>query len=78
MTLPRYYAVAERWKKVPPLSSSVACIAMALGAKPAAQQAPKPDGGSGKEAQMQELFELLGGNGFDKGVPEWLKETTSR
>lgn len=70
MTLPRFAAVVEHWKRVPPLASSVACIARALGAVPASQDASDGD----KERQGSELAALLGSNGFNQGVPEWLKE----
>jgi len=72
MTLPRLVAMNARWEQVPPVSQTVACIAKALGWKPAT----KARGGSNGSAQ--ELFEMLGGSGgFSTEKPEWLRKTTS-
>lgn len=76
MTLPRLDAISEHWRKVPPLSVSVAAIAAVLGATPAAKGPSKTDSEPKKppaEQDPQALIDLLGGGGFSQGKPEWLK-----
>ena len=64
MTLPRMGAIAKRWEIVPPLSVSVAGIAMALGIK----REPKKEA----EQNVDELAALFGGI---SRKPEWQTTT---
>jgi len=78
MTLPRLDAISAHWRKVPPLSVSVAAIAAVLGATPAARGSGKT-GGAPKppvEQDLNALMDLLGASGFSQGKPEWLKAAT--
>lgn len=66
MTLPRLDAVARHWKRVPPPSSSIAAIAVALGAV--------RQGSDAARQEPQQLLDALGGTqGFGSEVPEWLR-----
>jgi hypothetical protein len=69
MTLPRMAAISKHWDKIPPLSISLAGIAMALGVK-------KPEKMTAEKAQssMDELLGMMGGQ-LAEGKPEWLTKT---
>jgi hypothetical protein len=63
-------AIGERWKKIPPLSVSVAAIAKGLGMKDPESATPKPVDAAG----LDELVAVLGSVSTEK--PEWLKTST--
>lgn len=73
MTLPRWYAILERWRRVPPASESLGCIAAWLGAwkPPSAPAKMDEDGGRIDGSQVNELAEVMG---KVERTPEWLRK----
>lgn len=65
MTLPRMQAFSKRWNVIPPLSVSVANIAVALGMKP--KESPQDPG-----SNLQEAVDMMGSAGMASGKPDWL------
>lgn len=73
MTLPRFEAICGHWKRVPPIAVTTALIAQSLGAwKP---DAPPPKAAP-TQGDLQGLVDMLGGAGFSREKPEWLREAT--
>lgn len=75
MTLPRLEAVLAHWEKVPPLAHSVAAIAKVIGVdykKGKGAPGAPPKTRQEEMGNVQELFELLGANGFGTEKPAWL------
>ena len=69
MTLPRLFAIQDRWRNVPPLSSVVHAIAVGLGViKDAPTAAPEQ---AANDADMGDLVRLVGG--VTERMPEWLQ-----
>ena len=88
MTLPRYRAILDHWRRIPPLGVTAWCIAESLGAKKAAPRvraaaasasADSTHADSGERAaQRQSLIELFGGTAGmalkREKRPEWMTQ----
>jgi hypothetical protein len=70
MTLPRLAAITERWSRIPPLTVSVANIAIGLGVHKPTRAGAAP-AQAANDAEMGDLIRAVGG--VTEAMPGWLK-----
>jgi hypothetical protein len=71
MTLPRLAAISARWSRVPPLTVSVANIAIGLGVQRSSASASSGPTQAANDEAMGDLLAAVGG--VTGEMPEWLK-----
>lgn len=72
MTIPRYQAICEHWERIPPVAVSASLIAQSLGAMKLRKSTTKAKEDD-RASTRQSLMDMLGGVGFSKQKPDWLK-----
>ena len=78
MTLPRLEAITERWKRIPPVSVTVAGIGVDLGMKLETRQNSKTTRIK-DETSFADFMASMGAVGsFEGKTPEWAKEQQAK